>query len=262
MTSTFHRRLGAGLARPGAILALAAWMLVAQAQPAGIDPVAQRLLKASTDFVASQQKFDVDTRIPNVLAVTPSLPAQSVKELIALAKARPGQIVYASTGVGSNAHFATELFKHMTGTDMLHVPYKGGGPALIDTIAGQAQVCLSSLIQAIGHIRSGKLRALATSSSKRSITMPELPTISEAGVPGYATANWWGIAAPHGTPPAVVNRLNEEIKVVLQTPDVEKRLIHEGAEPAIKAPADLGEYVAAEMAKWVRVAKIAGIRGE
>ena len=199
---------------------------------------------------------------PNVLAVTPSLPAQSVKELIALAKARPGQIVYASTGVGSNAHFATELFKHMTGTDMLHVPYKGGGPALIDTIAGQAQVCLSSLIQAIGHIRSGKLRALATSSSKRSITMPELPTISEAGVPGYATANWWGIAAPHGTPPAVVNRLNEEIKVVLQTPDVEKRLIHEGAEPAIKAPAELGEYVAAEMAKWVRVAKIAGIRGE
>ncbi|HSQ05776.1 MAG TPA: tripartite tricarboxylate transporter substrate binding protein [Burkholderiales bacterium] len=199
---------------------------------------------------------------PNVLAVTPSLPVQSVKDLVALAKAKPGQIVYASTGVGSNAHFATELFKHMTGTDMLHVPYKGGGPALIDTIAGQAQVCLSSLIQAIGHIRSGKLRALATSSSKRSVTLPEVPTISEAGVPGYATANWWGIAAPQGTPPAIVNRLNEGIKVVLQTPEVEKRLIHEGAEPAIKSPAELGEYVAAEMAKWVQVARIAGIHGE
>ncbi len=199
---------------------------------------------------------------PNVLAVTPSLPVKSVKDLIALAKAKPGQLIYASTGVGSNAHFATELFKHMTGTDMLHVPYKGGGPALIDTIAGQAQVCLSSLIQAIGHIRSGQLRALATSSSKRSITMPELPTISEAGVAGYATANWWGLAAPHGTPAAIVNRLNEEIKVVLQTPDVEKRLVHEGAEPAVKTPAELGEYVAAEMAKWVQVAKIAGIRGE
>jgi tripartite-type tricarboxylate transporter receptor subunit TctC len=199
---------------------------------------------------------------PNVLAVTPSLPAKSVKELIALAKAKPGQIVYASTGVGSNAHFATELFKHMTGTDMLHVPYKGGGPALIETISGQAQVCLSSLIQAIGHIRSGKLRALATSSSKRSITLPDVPTISEAGVPGYATANWWGVAAPRGTPAAIINRLNEELKVVLQLPEVEKRLVHEGAEPALKSPAELGEYVAAEMAKWVEVARIAGIRGE
>ncbi|MEN3353269.1 MAG: hypothetical protein V7640_1427, partial [Betaproteobacteria bacterium] len=111
---------------------------------------------------------------PNVLAVNNALPATSVKELIALAKAKPGQLVYASTGVGSNAHFGTELFKHMTGTNMLHVPYKGGGPALIDTIAGQAQLCLSSLIQAIGHIRSGKLRALATSGEKRSLILPDV----------------------------------------------------------------------------------------
>lgn len=199
---------------------------------------------------------------PNVLAVTPSLPARSVKELIALAKARPGQIVYASTGVGSNAHFATELFKHMTGTDMLHVPYKGGGPALIETISGQAQVCLSSLIQAIGHIRSGKLRALATSSGKRSMTLPEVPTIAEAGVPGYETANWWGVVAPRGAPAAIVSRLNEEIRVVLTLPEVEKRLVHEGAEPAIKTPAELGDYVAAEIDKWVKVARIAGVRGE
>ena len=199
---------------------------------------------------------------PNVLAVTATLPARSVKELIALAKARPGQLVYASTGVGSNAHFGTELFKYMTGTDMLHVPYKGGGPALIETISGQAQVCLSSLIQASGHIRAGKLRALATSSAKRSLSFPELPTIAEAGVPGYDTANWWGVAGPRGMPPAIVTRLADEIKVVLGNPEVQKRLINEGAEPMVKSPTELGQYVAAEMERWAKVAKVAGIRGE
>jgi tripartite-type tricarboxylate transporter receptor subunit TctC len=199
---------------------------------------------------------------PNVLVVTPSLPVNSVKELIALAKAKPGQLIYASTGVGSNAHFGTELFKHMTGTNMLHVPYKGGTPALIDTIAGQAQLCLSSLIQTTPHIRSGKLRALATSGGKRSVILPDVPTISEAGVPGYETQNWWGVAAPRGTPAHVVNRLNEEIKAVLLAPDTEKRLVNEGAEPALKTPAELGKYVAAEMAKWAELARLAGIRGE
>ena len=199
---------------------------------------------------------------PNVLAVTPTLPARSVKELVALAKARPGQLVYASTGIGSNAHFGTELFKYMTGTDMLHVPYKGGGPALIETISGQAQVCLSSLIQASGHVRAGKLRALATSSAKRSLSFPELPTIAEAGVPGYDTANWWGVAGPRGMPPAIVTRLADEIRVVLGNPEVQKRLINEGAEPTVKSPAELGQYVAAEMERWTKVAKVAGIRGE
>lgn len=199
---------------------------------------------------------------PNVLAVNQSLPANSIKELIALAKAKPDQLIYASTGVGSNAHFGTKLLKHMTGANMRHVPYKGGGPALIATIAGEAHLCLSSLIQAIVHIRSGKLRALATSGGKRSVTLPDVPTISEAGVPGYETANWWGVAAPRGTPVQVIRRLNEEIKTVLQMPETGKRLINEGAEPAIKTPDELGKYVASEMAKWVQVAKIAGIRGE
>jgi tripartite-type tricarboxylate transporter receptor subunit TctC len=199
---------------------------------------------------------------PNVMAVHPNLPAKSIKELIALARARPNELIYASTGVGSNAHFGTELFKHMTGTRMLHVPFKGGGPAMIGLISGEAQLCLSSLIQAIPHIRSGKMRALATSAEKRSVTLPDVPTIGESGVPGYATANWWGIAAPRGTPAAVVKRLNDEIRVVLETPEIAKRMIHEGAEPATSTPEGLGKHILSEMDKWAQVAKIAGIRGE
>lgn len=199
---------------------------------------------------------------PNVLAVTNSLPVKSVPELIALAKAKPDFLIYASTGIGSNAHFGTELFKHMTGTRMLHVPYKGGGPALLETIAGQAHVCLSSLIQAIGHIRAGKLRGLATSGAKRSITLPDMPTIAESGVPGYDTANWWGIAAPKGMSPAIVKRLNDELTVVLGNPETAKRMINEGAEPMTKNPDEFGRYVIAEMDKWVKVAALAGIKGE
>ncbi len=199
---------------------------------------------------------------PNVLVVNPGLPVNSVQELIALAKAKPGQLVYASTGVGSNGHFGMELFKHMTATNILHVPYKGGPPALIDTVGGQVQLTLGSLIQTTTFIRSGKLRALAVSSAARSGILPNVPTISEAGVPGYQTANWWGVAAPRGTPSAIVNRLNQEIKVVLQAPDTEKRFVNEGAEPQVKAPAELGKYVADEMTKWVELARIAGIHGE
>lgn len=197
---------------------------------------------------------------PNALVVNNSLPVTSVKELIALAKAKP--LIYASTGVGSNAHFGTELFKHMTGTNITHVPYKGGGPALIATIAGEVHLCLSSLIQTIGHIRSGKLRALATSGAKRSLILPDVPTIGESGVTGYATANWWGVAAPRGTPAPIVQRLNQELNAILVMPDIEKRLINEGAEPSPKKPEELGQHVASEMANWTRVAKIAGIRGE
>ncbi len=198
---------------------------------------------------------------PNALAVHPSFQAKTVKELIDLAKAKPDYVTYASTGVGGNAHLATELFKFMTGTKMLHIPYKGGGPALIATIGGQAHICLSSLIQVIGHFRSGKLRAVATTAAKRSVILPEVPTISET-VPGYETANWWGIAVPRGTSPAIIKRLNDEIRVVLENPDMAKRLIQEGAEPAIKKPDELGRYVIDEMDKWAKVAKIAGIKGE
>lgn len=199
---------------------------------------------------------------PNVLVVNPSVPVNTVQELVELAKSKPGQLAYASTGVGSNGHFGMELFKHMTATNMVHVPYKGGSPALIDTVGGQVQLTLGSLIQATSFIRSGKLRALAVSGATRSSILPNVPTIGESGVPGYQTANWWGVAAPRGTPAAIVNRLNLETRAVLQAPDTEKRFISEGAEPAIKTPAELGKYVAVEMAKWQELARIAGIRGE
>ena len=244
--------------------------LVANAQPDGYT-----LLVISTSFTTNPiihklpydplKSFEWVAMLgtgTNVLVVTMSLPVNSIKELIALAKAKPGQLVYASTGVGSNAHFGTELFKYMTGTDMLHVPYSGGGPALIDTISGQVQLCLSSLIQTIGHIRSGKLRALATSGATRSTVLPDVPTISESGVSGYETENWWGVVAPKGTPGPIVRKLNDDIKAVLLIPDTQKHLVQVGAEAAVKTPAELGKYVANEMAKWAQVAKIAGIRGE
>ena len=199
---------------------------------------------------------------PNVLVVNPSVPVNTVQELVELAKSKPGQLAYASTGVGSNGHFGMELFKHMTATNMVHVPYKGGSPALIDTVGGQVQLTLGSLIQTTSFIRSGKLRALAVSGAARSSILPNVPTIGESGVPGYQTANWWGVVAPRGTPAAIVNRLNLETRAVLQAPDTEKRFISEGAEPAIKTPAELGKYVAVEMAKWKELARIAGIRGE
>ena len=199
---------------------------------------------------------------PSVMVVTQSLPAKSIKELIALAKAKPGLLSYASTGVGSGTHFGTELFKHMTGTNMVHVPYKGGGPALIDTISGQTQVCLSSVIQTVAHIRNNKLRALGTSGTARTPILPDVPTIAEVGVPGYEIQNRWGIGVPRGTPPLIIQRLNQEIGAVLKTADTVKRLRGEGAEPVIKSPEELRKYVSGEMDKWAKVAKIAGIKGE
>jgi len=242
---------------------------------AGAQPDGYTLLVISTSFTTNPivHKLPYDSKKafswvamlgegPNALAANPSLPAKTVKELIALAKAKPDYVVYASTGVGGNAHLGTELFKYMTGTKMLHVPYKGGAPALLATISGQAHICLSSLIQVIGHFRSGKLRALATSGAKRSVILPDVPTISEAGVAGYETANWWGVAAPRGTPAPVIKRLNNDINAVLQDAETAKRLIHEGAEPLVKTPNELGGHVYGEMEKWSKVAKIAGIKGE
>ena len=160
---------------------------------------------------------------PNVLAVAPNLPVNSVKELIALAKQKPGQLNYASAGIGSFQHLGSALFVNMARVDIVHVPFKGGGPAMVDVIAGNTQIMLGSLVQTLPQIKSGKLKALGVGGLKRSPTMPEVPTIAEAGLPGYDAVNWWGIIAPAGTPPAIVARLHGELGAIVQTPDLQKR---------------------------------------
>ena len=198
----------------------------------------------------------------NGIAVHPALPVKNVKELIALAKARPGQLQYSSAGIGTFQHLSSEMFKSMAGVNILHVPYKGGGPATIDLIAGQVQMSIGSLIVILPHQRSGKIRIIATGGAKRSATLPEVPTIAESGVPGYEANNWWGVMAPAGTPEAVVRKLNTESNAVMALPDTRKRLTAEGAESINVTPEQFAKHIAAEIVKWGKVTKEAGIKPE
>jgi tripartite-type tricarboxylate transporter receptor subunit TctC len=196
------------------------------------------------------------------LTVHPSLPVNTVQELIALAKAKPGTLNYASAGVGSLQHLACALFMIQAGIDVVHVPYKGGGPAMADVIAGQAQIVMPSLIQVVPHIKSGRLRVLGTSGTRRSAVLPEVPTISESGVPGYEAHNWWGILAPAGTPAPVIEKLHRDLTSVLSSRETEKRFETEGAEVVRMTPAEFGRFISAELAKWSRVAREVGIKAE
>jgi tripartite-type tricarboxylate transporter receptor subunit TctC len=199
---------------------------------------------------------------PGVLAVNAALPVSSVSELITLAKREPGKLNAGAAGIGSFQHLASELFKLQAGVDIVIVQYKGGGPALTDLIGGQVQLTVGGLVQILPHIRSGKLRALGIGGSKRSAALPDVPTIAEAGVPGYEANNWWGIVAPAGTPATVVNRLHNEVSAVLASAETQKRFELEGAEALRRTPMEFGEHIAAETAKWTRVVKEAGIRAE
>jgi tripartite-type tricarboxylate transporter receptor subunit TctC len=198
---------------------------------------------------------------PNVLAVFPGLPAKSVKELIALAKQKPGQLNYAAAGVGTFQHLSSELFRIMAGVDIVTVQFKGGGPATIDVIAGHTQISMGSLIQTLTFIRSGRLRALGTGGLKRTAILPDVPTIAE-GLPGYEANNWWGILAPAGTPRPIINRLHQEVSEILKSAETQKRFSSEGAESVQMAPAEFGKFIAAETVKWARVVKSANIRAE
>jgi len=199
---------------------------------------------------------------PNVLVVHPDLPVHSVKELIALAKSKPGDLQYASAGVGSFQHLGGELFKIEAGVDLLHVPFKGGGPAMIDVIGGHTKVMFSSLVQTTPHIKSGKLRALGTGGAKRSTVLPDVPTIDEAGVPGYLGVNWWGIIAPAGTPQPIVDKVAKALNDAQDTPEVQKQFASEGAEIVKMSPTDFGAFMVKEMNKWERVVKQGGIKAE
>jgi tripartite-type tricarboxylate transporter receptor subunit TctC len=195
-----------------------------------------------------------------VLVVHPSLPVKSVKELIALARVRPGQIAYSSSGNGSGGHLAAELLNSMAGIRMLHVPYKGGGPALVDLIAGQVQVLFSTQLASWPHIQGGRIRALAVSTAKRPASIPDLPTVAEAGLPGYDAGVWYGILAPAGTPREIITRLNAEIVRVLNLPDYRKFLVGNAIDPIGGPPEQLGQYIRTELVKWAKVVKDAGVR--
>ena len=200
--------------------------------------------------------------IPQIVVVNPSVPITNVKELIAYAKANPGKLNYASVGIGSPAHVAGELFKLKTGVDMVHVPYKGGGPAITDTIGGQVQLAIVSMPAALQHVKSGRLRAIAVASAKRSASAPDVPTIAEAGVPDYAVESWYGALAPARTPPAIVAKLNAAFVKVLENPQVKERLFAQGAEAASSSQAEFDRIIKEELAKWELVIKTAGIKPE
>jgi tripartite-type tricarboxylate transporter receptor subunit TctC len=198
----------------------------------------------------------------NVLTVNPAAPVHSVKELLDLAKAKPGVLNYASAGIGSFQHLSGELFKLLAGVNIVHVPYKGGGPAMLAVIAGEDQLMFSSIVQTVPNIQSGQLRALATGGEQRSPILPDLPTIAEAGVPGYVASNWWGILAPAGTPQPIVDKLHDTIAGLLDSPQTKKFLDNEGASPVHMSSADFGKFIAAEIAKWGPVVQKAGMKAE
>ena len=220
------------------------------------------LYKLSYDPIKDFAPVGLLAKGANVLVVHPSLPVNSVKELVALAKQKPGDLQYASAGIGSFQHLGGELFKLMAGVDILHVPFKGGGPAMVDIVGGHTKVMFSSMVQTVPQIKAGKLRALGTGGLERSPVLPDVPTIAEAGVPGYEAVNWWGMVAPAGTSPAIIDRVNREVEAVQQSPEVQKQFANEGATPVSMKPADFGGFMVSEMNKWEKVVKQGGIKAE
>jgi tripartite-type tricarboxylate transporter receptor subunit TctC len=190
------------------------------------------------------------------------VPAASAAELIAYARAHPGKLAYGSAGAGSTSHLTTEYFKLATGTDILHVPYKGIGPMLTDLISGQLSMGLNGAPAVMSHVNSGRLRALAVSGSKRLPSLPHIPTLDEAGVKGFDASGWYGVVAPAGTPRAVIERLNAEIRRIMQTPDLRARLDNEGAISAPGSPEEFAAFIVSEIARWAAVLKRAGIQAQ
>ena len=195
-----------------------------------------------------------------LLVVHPSVPAQSVPELIAYARANPAKLSFASAGMGTASHLAGELFKSMAKVDMTHIPYKGNVPAITDLLAGQTSLLFATMPTVLPHAKAGKLRALATIGPVRSAAVPELPTVAEAALPGFAVTNWVGFFAPAGTPPDIVRRWNAETHKVMQSPEIQARLLNEGARFIPMTPGEFGAFVKSEIAKWAPVVKASGAR--
>ncbi|HUP94577.1 MAG TPA: tripartite tricarboxylate transporter substrate binding protein [Burkholderiales bacterium] len=199
---------------------------------------------------------------PNMLVVHPAVPAKNVQELVALAKAKPGALNYGSAGTATGTHLSAELFKYMTGTDMVHVPYKGGGAAIPALLGGQVQLMFSTTVAALPQVRAGKLRALAVTSAKRSVSAPDVPTIAESGVPGYDHSAWNGLFAPAKTPRAIILRLNGEVAQILHSPDIKAIFIKEGAEPVGNKPEEFAAILKSESAKWTKLVQASGMKAD
>ena len=197
--------------------------------------------------------------IPHLLVVKPSLAVNNVKELIELAKQKPGKLNYSSAGTGSPFHIAAELFKETAHVNIVHIPYKGGGPAIRDLVGGQVDMSFANLVAVYPFVKSGQLRALAITSAKRSSVAPDIPTMAEAGLPGYDFSSWFGVLAPAGTPHDIIEKLNKEIVTALKSPDVSKRLSEQGADLIASTPEAFGTYLKAETEKWGKVISAAGI---
>ena len=220
------------------------------------------LMKLSFDSVKDFAFISLVAETPNLLVVHASLPARNVKELIAVSRKNPAQLNYASGGTGTTVHLSGELFQHLTGVKWIHVPYKGTGPALVELIAGQTSIMFPNLPGAIGHARTGKLRALAVTGAKRSPVAPDIPTVAEAALPGFEVTAWFGVSAPAKTPRPILDRLASEIVRAVKSPDLRERLIAAGADPVGSTAEEYAAFVQSEIAKWGKVIAAAGIKGE
>ena len=255
--------------RPGANANLAA-KLAAEAPADGYTILFMSVAHIMSKPVYKNLGYDIErdltpitvvSEVSNVLAAHPSLPAKSVKELVALARAKPGELTYATSGVASPEHFAGEMFKVMTKTNLLMVPYKGGGPIAIDLVAGHVMTSFSTMPPIIPHIRAGRVRAVAVTKDQRAAVLPDVPTIAET-VPGYAMSTWYGAVAPAKTPREIVVRLNQEMVKALALPDVKERLASLGADIVASSPEQTASFFRSELAKYTKVAQAAGIRTE
>jgi tripartite-type tricarboxylate transporter receptor subunit TctC len=255
--------------RPGAGGAIAGEM-VAKAAPDGYTLLIGTIASLATN-VSLQRKLPYDpvkdfapvTLVATqnlMLLIHPSVPAKSVKELVRLGKAQPGKLSFASAGNGTGGHLSGELFKMLSSIDMLHVPYKGVAPALVDVVGGQVSMTFASILSSLPQVRADKLRALAVTGGKRSVAAPQVPTMREAGVKDYESATWYGVVAPAGTPQELVTRLNAEIVAVIKRPDVNERLSKEGADPVGNSPQEFGRFIESEIGKWRKVIRAAGIQ--